>query len=325
MNGEQAGAIAPDSPSVEQRIGNIFAKESQGTPEKRQPQQAPVAQQQEPDEQTDQAPAIEDATSDEAPAGDDSTAPQFEEVEFNGERYQVPPELKEAIIRQSDYTKKTSELAASRKQFEHREAQLALAENNAQFERTIGPQQAEIHQIEAQLNQYNQLNWREIDANDRTLYMLEMQRLEKSLAAKKGELDLKRQEFTQAQTAQMRKLQAEANTVLQSRIPGWGEKTATEVRDWAVKNGFTQEEVNSIYDPRHAEVLWKAAQYDKARSNAKPAVQAAKVARPSSSNPMPQATKELLNFRNTIKKTAPNSPERKQAVEARVGALFGKR
>lgn len=330
MNGEQAGAPAPDSQSIEQRIGNIFAKEppAQQAPPPRRAQAAPVVQEAEATE-PDQVPNEVDATSEEqqdAPAPEvTETAPEFEEVEFNGQRYQVPPELKEAIIRQSDYTKKTREVADTRKQLEHQQAQLRIANTNAEFERSIAPQLSEITQIEAQLQQYNNLNWREIAADDRTLYMLEMQRLEKTKAAKESELTAKRQEFTQQLNEQMRKLQSDANTLLKSRIPNWSESVAKEVGQWAISNGFTQEEVSSIYDPRHAEVLWKAAQYDKTRSNAKSAVAQAKVAKPSSANPMPQHVKDNLNFRKTIQKTAPGSAERKAAVEGRIGAIFGKR
>jgi hypothetical protein len=319
QNGEQAAAApAADSPSIEQRAAAIFGD---APVQKKQPVQAEVKA--EP-EQTDQAPNPESATTD-TDAGDtstESTAPQFEEVEYEGELYQVPPKLKEAIIRQSDYTKKTQEVAEQRKLVEHQQAQLRAAAMNQEFQQAIAPQLHEIAQIESQLAQYDKVNWREIPADDRTLHMLEMQRLEKLHAEKVKGIESKRSEHQQKFNEQLQKLQSEAAAVLKSRIPGWGDETAKGVREWALSNGFTQDEISSIHDPRHAEVLWKASQYDKARSNAKPAVQQAKAAKPTSSNPMPQQVKDKLAFHKQLNKTQPGSAERRRVVEGRAAKIF---
>lgn len=311
MNGEQAAAApAADSPSIEQRAAAIF-----GDVPAKQPKQAA-----EP-EQTDQAPTPENATN-EVPQGEDPTAPQYEEVEYEGELYQVPPKLKDAIIRQSDYTKKTQEVAEQRKLVEHQQAQMRAAAINMEFQKTITPDLHEIAQIEAQLAQYDKVNWREIAADDRTLHMLEMQRLEKLHAEKLKGVESKRAEHGQKLNEHLSKLQSEAAALLKSRIPGWGEETAKSVRDWALSSGFTQDEISSIHDPRHAEVLWKASQYDKARSNAKPAVQQAKAAKPTSSNPMPQQVKDKLAFHKQLSKTQPGSSERRRVVEDRAAKIF---
>ena len=326
MNGEQAAAApAADSPSIEQRAAAIFGDATaQQPPKQKQPPQAPQqAAEQGNDEQTDQAPNPEDATSDAPPDGEsESTAPQFEEVEYEGELYQVPPKLKEAIIRQADYTKKTQAVAEKERLIAHREQQLRTAELNRSFQESVQPQLAELAQIDSQLSQYDKVDWRAIPADERTLHMLEMQRLEKVRDAKQREIEGKKAEHSQKFQEQMAQLQAEAVKVLKGRIPNWSDNTAKEVRDWAIGNGFTSEEVSSIYDPRHAEVLWKAAQYDKARNSAKPAVSQAKAAKPSSSNPMPQQVKDKLNFRKALAKVPPNSPERRRLVEDRAAQLF---
>ena len=49
--------------------------------------------------------------------GDDST-PEELEVEFEGKTYKVSPEIKDALLRQADYTKKTMEVAEQRKAYE---------------------------------------------------------------------------------------------------------------------------------------------------------------------------------------------------------------
>lgn len=322
---EQAAApSAADSPSIEQRIGSIFGGDPiPKAPPPREPAQpraeAPADPQSDP---TDQAPAIEETAS-ETP--EESTAPDYAEVEFEGRQYQVPPELKEAIIRHADYTKKTQEVSEQRKLVEHQSQQLRAAQMNQAFQTSIQPQLAEIAQIDQQLDAYGKVNWREVPSEDRSLHLLEMQRLEKLKATRQQEINAKQGEHHQKFSEHLSKLQADASALLKSRVPNWNDATAKEVRDWAIGNGFTQEEVSSIYDPRHAEVLWKAAQYDKARSTAKPSITQAKALKPSSANPMPPQTKEYLNFRKQVSKTAPGSAERKAAVEGRVGDIFQKR
>ena len=43
---------------------------------------------------------------------------EAEEVDFEGKKYLVAKELKDALLRQSDYTRKTQEVAETRKQIE---------------------------------------------------------------------------------------------------------------------------------------------------------------------------------------------------------------
>lgn len=313
---EQTTAPAVDSPSIEQRAAAIFGDAPQAKPPA--PKAEPEAKA-EP-EQPDQPPEHLEATNDESK--DEPSAPEFEEIEVDGELYQIPPKLKPALQRYSDYTKKTQEVAEQRKLVEHQQAQLRAAAMNQEFQQAIAPQLHEIAQIESQLAQYDKVNWREIPADDRTLHMLEMQRLEKLHAEKVKGIESKRSEHQQKFNEQLQKLQSEAAAVLKSRIPGWGDETAKGVREWALSNGFTQDEISSIHDPRHAEVLWKASQYDKARSNAKPAVQQAKAAKPTSSNPMPQQVKDKLAFHKQLNKTQPGTPERRRVVEDRAAKIF---
>ena len=310
---EQA-AIA-DSP-IESRAAAALFGDPKPIP-KQVPVQAPVVE-----EQTDQVPEQPEATSEaEVPA---ETAPEFEEVEYEGEKYQVPPKLKEAIIRQSDYTKKTQEVAEQRKLLSHAREQIEVASLQNQFSKSVEPELNEIRQLDSQLSAYENVNWREIPAEDRTLHMLEMQRLEKARAAKLGEIEMKRQQFDGAFKEHVKRLQSEAKKLLKERIPHWSEQTEKETRDWALSNGLTEEEVNSISDPRHAEILWKASQFDKVKQTAKPAIAQAKAAKVSGTNPMPQAVREKLAFNKALK-AATDPVSQARLVEQRVGSLFAKR
>jgi hypothetical protein len=252
-------------------------------------------------------------------------SPQFEEVEYEGEKYQVPPKLKEAIIRHADYTKKTQEVSSRAKALEHKEQQIHAYGLQQEFNKVAEPLARELMEIDSQLKVYDQVNWREVPADERSLHMLEMSRLEKLKSAKEGEIESKRKEFDAKFQEQVRGLQDKAQKLLKERIPQWNETTAKETRDWAISNGFTEQEISSIHDPRHAEVLWKAYQFDKAKQAAQPAVAQAKSAKVGATNPMPQDVRNKLNFRKAIAKTENDPRARKQVVEDRIASIFGKR
>lgn len=59
----------------------------------------------------------------EATGADDAT-PELSQVEYEGKTYQLPPELKDALLRQADYTKKTMEVADTRKSIEAKLAEV---------------------------------------------------------------------------------------------------------------------------------------------------------------------------------------------------------
>lgn len=329
---EQAGAPAPDSRSIESRIGDWLsspskpAQKSQGIQlEQRQPNT--VKDNVIADQQPDQVPEPTEATSTEGEPQDEpeATAPAFEEVEYEGETYQVPPKLKEAIIRHSDYTKKTQEVANERKLIEQQQAQMRVAQLQSQFEQTVATERQQIQMLDYLLAERSKANWAQMSTDEIVRAKLELDGFKEQRAALEGEIGKKQQAHMAEFQKAVRTAQEQAAATLKQRIPQWSEATAKETRDWALSNGFTSEEVASIYDPRHAEVLWKASQYDKARSSAQPAVAAAKAAKVGSSNPMPQSVRDKLSFRKAVAKTEGNPHERRNLVEQRIAGIFGKK
>jgi hypothetical protein len=59
-----------------------------------------------------------------AATGADEASPKAVEVEYEGKKYSLPPELKDALLRQSDYTRKTTEVAEQRREVESLKAQV---------------------------------------------------------------------------------------------------------------------------------------------------------------------------------------------------------
>lgn len=321
---EQAGAPAPDSRSIESRIGDWL---SGPEPELKNAQPKEPQQRQAPQQQPDQVPEAPEATSAEGePQGEpEATAPTFEEVEYEGETYQVPPKLKEAIIRHSDYTKKTQEVANERKLIEQQQSQMRVAQLQSQFEQTVATERQQIGMLDYLLEEHSKQDWASMSTDEIVRARLKIEHFEKQRKGIEAEIGKKQQAYAAEFQKAVKDAQEKAAATLKQRIPQWSETTAKETRDWALANGFTSEEVASIYDPRHAEVLWKASQYDKARSSAQPAVAQAKAAKVSGSNPMPQEVRDKLAFRKAVAKTEGKPQEQRRLVEQRIHGIFGKR
>lgn len=320
---EQAAPVA-DSPSIESRIG-AWLSSPEPTLKKAPPPQAPKAPPPSP-EPSDQAPEPDAATSEPEPTDGEPepTAPLLEEVDYEGETYQVPPKLKEAIIRQSDYTKKTQEVADQRRTMEVLQQESQIARLAEQFTKDTAPEHQQLQALEWALQQ--PVDWNTMSTDDalRTKIRLDGWREQKDALEKS--IGTKRHDWERKQDEAYRKTVNDSLGVISKKIPGWSPALAKEVTEHALQEGYTDHELRRANtDPRLAVTLWKAQQYDKAKQAAKPAVAQAKAAKVSASNPMPANVKSQLNFRKTIARTDGKPQERKAAVEARVHEIFGKR
>lgn len=319
---EQAAAPAADSRSIEQRIGDWLSTPNDAPkPAPKQARPEPQVPAESPPEVTDQVPEQTDATSDEAPA--ESTAPSFEEVEWEGKTYQVPPELKEAIIRQSDYTKKSQSLADQRRSFDLQQHQARIAQMSEQFRTETAKEHQQLQALEWALNE--PVDWAAMTTEQKLERSLQIQQWERSKQQLEKTLGDKRKEWGEKQNAEIAKLRASSIEAISKRIPGFSDATAKAIREHAISEGYTETELNSILDPRHVTTLWKAQQYDLLKSKATPVTQSAKAVKTSAANPMPSEVKDKLNFRKAIARTEGKPSERKAAVEARVMDIFRKR
>lgn len=255
------------------------------------------------------------------------TPPDVEEIELDGEKFALPKKVRDAILRQGDYTQKTQEVAHQRKALELQDQTNRARALENQFATSVRPEIEKLTQLDAYLKQYDGLDWNSMNVEEmvrnkhqRDQLVESKQKLLSDINQKKGEWDGK------VKTAKQEVL-AKANELLKSSIPTWSPETAKKVSDYAVSKGFTQSEVDAIIEPRYVETLFKSMQYDdlvakKATAKAA-ATAAAPMVKPGSTNPMPPQVKEKLNYRNALKKAPLNSPERKAIVENRIARLFG--
>lgn len=247
----------------------------------------------------------EEATEEATEESDEPDA-EFVEVEYDGQLYEVPPQLKEALLRQDDYTRKTQDVAQQRKAIEVGIGQVEMAQQQYQFTSQVLPDILQAQQLESQAEQYHQYLRDNIDSLSAT----DIEKIRMSIEDTRRERDTlvtdlqqRQSNFQQAQQQSVQELLNKGTEVLRAKIPTWGVEAQGAVRETALSHGFTEAEISSVVDPRQVEVLWKAHQYDtlqagKAAVVAK--VRSAPTIKPKNRNPMPKKVQQDLNLRKQL-------------------------
>lgn len=179
------------------------------------------------------------------------------EVEYEGQRYKLPSELKAAFMMQADYTKKTMELGEQRK---------ALEANKA------NPQ--EIQQYQAKLSHYenllgqqvlqdSQTNWQELLRTDPIGYLEQKEKAE-SRAREWKQVSETRQRESQQKLGQT--LEQEAQQLV-AKQPEWKDVAKFNADKEKIfssleKIGYTRQEFDSVTDHRALLIADKARRFD---------------------------------------------------------------
>jgi hypothetical protein len=298
------------SPSLESRIESAFS----GRPIQ-QPKQAP---QQEPQEQVETEAVAETETTEEQ-------APQEETFEFDleGEKYVLPKKLEKAVLQERDYTQKAQTLADQRRLVEVKEQQFRLRELQTSFQTEVANEVKQMQMIDAVLEQ--PVNWQSMSTDEAFRHKIQLDDLAKQHAKLQQSVQQKWQEHQKKQQASQQELQQKTLETIRSRIPNWSDATAKEVTDHFRSLGLSDADFNLFNsNPVYIEAAWKAVQFDKLQAKATKTVADAKTVKTTSAKPMPQQTKDYLNYRKALSKTAEGSPERRKVVEGRVASIFSR-
>lgn len=281
---------ATESLSIEERLAAQFEPEQ-------------------PEEQQEQPPEVQAESEAEA-------TPDFVEVDYDGETYQVPPKLKDAILRQSDYTKKTTEVSQRQQALEQRELQIKAIDAERQFHEAVKPDIAAIQEIDFQIKQ-----WKAVDVAGMTSEQLwqvksQLDNLKEKREEMARGIDGKWRGWQQEQNKLLGEIQQKATEYVTKSIKGWSPEVQKALTDYGVAEGYTAAELNQLStDARIVKTLWKAQQYDKAQQQlAEGKLRVTPTVKPGSSNPMPQQVKDKLAF-NKQMKSARTSAEKAKAIE----------
>ena len=191
---------------------------------------------------------------------EDSEAEESEEeltFEVGGETLSAE-ELKLGYLRQSDYTQKTQNLAESRKAAE------------AQIEETTATMSALLSAAGADLSRFQGVDWERAAVENPEQYKQAKASFEQTRSTYefiKAQSDqYQEQQQQQAETAQ-KEAATESLTVLKTNIPNWSNDLYYSIGEYAQKDlGVSSEEFNQVADHRIITALYKAMQFDQAKT-----------------------------------------------------------
>ena len=190
-------------------------------------------------------------------------------VRVNGEDVEVTEdELVRGYSRQSDYTKKTQELAEYRKQLDNgaQHLQGEIAQTQAARQEYVNAMSQAIESNYSIATQFENTDWERLKLEDREEYLTkrdeyrEVQDKIQGLQVKQRQAYEHQHRETQAQ--HQRLLQEEHAKMVQI-LPEWGEPDtqraiAKSVGEFALSRGYSQEELNQLVDHRSILVLMEA-------------------------------------------------------------------
>lgn len=294
--------------SIEDRLANLLDPQEE--------QEQETAPQENEEEATDEA---EESTPEEEQAdeAEEEAESELVEIEVDGESYKVPEALKDKIMLQADYTRKTQEVAEQRKAVEQAQAQLQI---QAQLQQESLQEYARLSALGETLQQYNNIDWNALYDSDPVEFVRLKEARRDLIDQYQGlnsQISAKKQEQLQQQQQITLKAVEEGRKVLEREIPNWNTELAKTLNTFAIeKFGFTPNEVNSVTDPRVVKLLHAAYQHSKQISN-KPITDKRVANLPKVSKPGSKTTQNVLNSREqdarrALKKTG--SVDAAQAV-----------
>lgn len=289
-------------------------------------QEAPVESEDVQDEPQEELAAEEEVQED---IPQEETA-EVVEIEVDGELLEVPAKYKDYFMRQADYTQKTQQLSEQRKETEILQSQVRAKAEEFEFAQSVWDDVIKVQNLQTQAEQYTQYlrdNIDSLSSTDIEKMRLAIQDAKDESQTIATQVQQKQQEFQQSQQQAFQELLNKGTEVLRSRIPGWGEDHQKQVRDYALQTGFSEEEINSVVDPRQVEMLWKAKQYDELKKGTAQAVKKVQSA-PTIKKVPPRdpQTGQFTNKKNQVKKALKDtkqSPKRAaRSLEEYIGGRF---
>jgi hypothetical protein len=174
-------------------------------------------------------------------------------------------ELKRGYLRQSDYTRKTQELAQGRQQVQ--EAAGRIGEYETEVAKNL---ELALNVIEPQLAAFASTDWESLASQDAYAYA-EQRALFDQAQARYGQLTAAAQQTVESAKAQReyqrQQMVAQEKQKLQMALPDLadpkeGRKMAAAIKEYALSSGLSEEEAGNIVDHRLIVMLNKARMYD---------------------------------------------------------------
>ena len=192
--------------------------------------------------------------------------PRTYTVKIDGRDTEVTEdELLSGYSRQADYTRKSQVLAEQRKKMDEELA--ATQQERQQYQSQL--EQFNL-QADSKLEEFKSVDWTKLKEEDPMEYALKRDQY-RELQENKRLVAEEQQNLAQKQQAEMQtkwnEELARQQEVMAQRLPEWndpekGPKLKQNIKSFALKKGFTEQEVDSLIDARSVDVLHKAMMYE---------------------------------------------------------------
>lgn len=221
------------------------------------------------------------------PSLDNSEVEEDDEVEINGKKFALPKsaaeKLKSERLMHADYTRKTQEIAETRK---HIEQERESVRQSAQSQHQYMVELSEVIAIDKQLDEFSKLDWNAIIDNDPT-GALKLQQQQRDLQQQRNSvaqnITQKQHQMQLQEQQEVAKSLQEGNAILTRDIKGWSPELGAKLIEYGSQIGFKKERLANITDPSVVKLLHKAYLYDQSNKQQnvqqKKEVQAAPVTR----------------------------------------------
>lgn len=261
----------------------------------------------------------------EAPA--EQVTDDLAEVEWEGAKYQVPAKIKDALMRQDDYTRKTQDLASARRETEAARELAIQRQLDVSFNESVAQESDQLKLIDTYLSQVQKVDWANMTTDQILRQKIEIDNLKEQRESIKNAIDGKRHQFNEGLNQKRAEMRAKSRELAAKSIRDFSEETEKDVIAWAKSEGLSDAEVDSVLmDPRSYKIMWKARQFDKVQAGTvkatETATKAARVLKPGGAGErMPQQVRDKLDFGKAMK-GAKTSGDKARVIEARLGGIF---
>ncbi|WP_162651560.1 hypothetical protein [Lentilitoribacter sp. Alg239-R112] len=180
----------------------------------------------------------------------------FEEMELDGEVYQVPKALKEGYMKNADYTQKTTEVAQQRKELE--EKTTSFQKMSEVMEQELDARAA-YNNNQGRLEELHNVDWQAyvdqdpIGAQKLQFEYTQLQNEQQQIQAYLNNAYVQKTEAAKQETAN--RISA-AKEYGQENIKGWSPDSYDEIVNFSInEQGFTREQLDSAMSPNVLKIL----------------------------------------------------------------------
>ena len=233
-------------------------------------QDEPLEEVSEEEEESEEESEEEEDSEEESDADEEEEEPGTHTIKVDGEDIEVTlDELKSGYSRQSDYTRKTQEIAEYRKQADAaiNQAQQEVYQTQQFRQQYIDAASAVVQQQYGKLNELvNNTDWERLKVEDREEYLTkksEVSDLQAMAEQEEYRLGQANEQAMAEQRYAQQYIAHEERQKLETILPEWKnqefrQKAGKELTEFALSQGFLQEELNQLTDHRSLLVLMQA-------------------------------------------------------------------